>query len=128
MLLQAASIVLTAFTFRVRLRSSQRLRTGRTTGDVAFTPAAPATGSGTAASLQVDTTTSRWWRGVYGSDSFNVTGNIAAYPSYATVTAPVTQLTSGRRRRQLLAPCRRPARPRIAACWYSSSSFQLDVA
>ncbi len=46
----------------------------------------PATSTGTAAFVHLDTTTQGNWHGVYGADGYNVINATVAYPSYVTVT------------------------------------------
>ena len=69
------------------------------------------------------------WIGVYGSQGYNVINSGVSYPSYATVTPagnhPDTWAASTSVPQALQdAP---PATSRIAACWYSSTSFTVDV-
>jgi hypothetical protein len=78
-----------------------------------------------------DTTTHGSWIGVYGSQGSNVINatNGVDYPSYATVTPAGNRTytwaasTSAPQALQD-AP---PATSRIAACWYSNTSFTVDV-
>jgi len=85
--------------------------------------------SGTAAFVKTDTTTAGTWKGVYGADGFNVINDTTSYPSYVTVTpsgnsnyiwAPSTADLRGLQKAA--------ATDRIAACWYSGSSFTVDLA
>ena len=86
--------------------------------------------SGTAAFVRTDTATRGSWAGVYGADGYNVAGNAVNYPSYAAVAAfghatyQWAASTADARALQK-AP---PAADRIAACWYSGGSFQIDLA
>jgi hypothetical protein len=77
----------------------------------------------------LDTTTRGSWKGVYGSDGYSVIGNAVNDPSYATV-APVgasghtfVGSTSDARALQKAAS----STDRVAACWYSGTSFDIDV-
>ncbi len=79
--------------------------------------------------LKTDTTTQGTWKGVYGADGYNVIDDTTAYPSYATVT-PASQFnyvwsasTSDVRGLQKAAS----ATDRIAATWYSSGTYTIDV-
>jgi glucose/arabinose dehydrogenase len=79
--------------------------------------------------LSADTTTQGTWKGAYGAAGYNIIGDLAALPSYATVT-PSGQSswtwatsTSDARGLQKADP---GATDRIAACWYSSG-FTVDI-
>jgi methionine-rich copper-binding protein CopC len=75
-----------------------------------------------------DTATQGNWPGVYGAVGYDVIAASSSLPSYATVTpsgesswtwtAPTSDV------RGLLIP---GSTNRIAACWYSSTSFAIDV-
>ena len=84
--------------------------------------------SGTATFVKVDTTTQGNWIGTYGSQGYDVIGNAASLPSYATVTpagqASYTWAGSSTDPRALQDA---GGSGRIAACWYSPSSFTVDV-
>ena len=83
----------------------------------------------TSASLiKQDATTKGNWIGVYGSQGYNVIGDTPLNPTYATIT-PVGQSTftwasSTTDTRALQNP---GGSGRIAAAWYSSTSFTIDV-
>jgi hypothetical protein len=85
--------------------------------------------SGTAAFLRTDSTTAGAWRGVYGADGYNVIGDSSRYPAYVTVTPSGndawTWSESGSASRSL----QKASNPsdRIASCWYSSGSFNVDM-
>jgi hypothetical protein len=78
--------------------------------------------------LAADATTEGTWQGVYGSDGENVIGTAASYPAYAQVSvtgnSSFTWATSTSDIRALQQPV---GGGRIAATWYSSSSFTVDV-
>jgi len=84
---------------------------------------------GAATFVMVDTTTSGSWKTVYGADGANVIGNATQYPSYVTVTP------SGKEDFTWAASTAEPrglqkltsATDRIAATWYSSTSFTIDI-
>jgi len=73
--------------------------------------------------VKSDPTTSGNWPGVYGADGFNIIGNTASYPSYASVqpagnylylwSNPTTDPRS-------LVTTSSPVK-RIAACWFANS-------
>ncbi|MCU1337781.1 MAG: hypothetical protein JWO19_3362 [Bryobacterales bacterium] len=86
-------------------------------------------GSNTAVFVKTDTVTQGTWKGVYGVHGYNVIEDTLSYPSYVTVT-PVgkssyiwTNSTSDVRGLQ------KPASPadRIAATWFTSGSFTIDL-
>ncbi len=89
------------------------------------------TNSGTTASfVGTDSTTQGNWIGPYGNAGYNVIGDAASYPSYVSVT-PSGQTsytwasqTSDVRALQYSEP---GTNSRIAASWYSSSSFKINV-
>ena len=82
----------------------------------------------TASFIKQDTTTQGNWIGTYGSQGYDVIGNAASLPSYATVTptgqASYTWAGSTTDPRALQDA---GGSGRIAACWYSPSSFTVDV-
>jgi PKD repeat protein len=88
-----------------------------------------ATSANTAGFVQMDTLTHGNWIGEYGAAGYNVIGNAASYPAYATITpsgqSSYTWVSSTTDVRAL----QKSANPtdRVAACWYSSSSFLVDV-
>jgi hypothetical protein len=78
--------------------------------------------------IGVNSTTRGNWIGVYGSQGYNVIGDAASYPSYATVTpigqSSYTWAASTTDPRALQNP---GGTGRIAATWYATSSFTVDV-
>jgi pseudomonalisin len=81
-----------------------------------------------AAFVKTDSTTQGDWQSSYGADGFNVLGDTALYPAYATVT-PAGQSfyswaasTSDVRALQKIG-----VSDRVAACWFSRTSFAVDV-
>ena len=86
-------------------------------------------GPATATFVGEDTTTEGSWIGVYGSQGYNIINSGVSYPSYATVTPAGNHLDTWAASTSVPqalqdAP---PATSRIAACWYSSTSFTVDV-
>ena len=78
---------------------------------------------------QTDTTTQGNWIGVYGSAGYNVIGDSSSYPAYAVVTpSGQTEYTyaSSTTDSRALQTAENSAN-RVAACWYSKTSFQVDV-
>ena len=98
--------------------------------DPAGPPPPPPPPTATASFLATDTTTQGNWIGVYGNQGFNVLGSGVSNPTGATVTPAGQSLytwatpafSAGQ---ALQVP---PAgTSRIAAAWYSSTSFTIDV-
>jgi fibronectin type 3 domain-containing protein len=90
--------------------------------------------SSAAAFVKTDTGTQGNWKGVYGGDGYNVIDdpslNNPSYPSYAVVTPSsnnpyiwASSTTSGTAL-QKAAP---GSTDRIAACWYNTSGFTIDL-
>jgi hypothetical protein len=92
----------------------------------------PSSGSSSASFVKLDTTTQGNWKGVYGSNGYNVIDDTASYPSYVTVTPNGnlnhiwTASTSDPRALQKASS----ATDRIAATWFTSSSnsYSIDLA
>jgi subtilisin family serine protease len=97
---------------------------------ILFGGGATTTSSGTVSFVKTDSTTSGSWRGVYGAEGYNIINASSAYPSYVTVSpssnSSYTFAASTTDPRGTQKPS--PATDRIAACWYSSSSFSTDLA
>ena len=83
----------------------------------------------TATFVRKDTTTQGNWSGVYAADGYHIINNAANYPSYATASAngktDYTWANSSSNVRALYKAG--STTDRIAACWYSSSSFTVDM-
>ncbi|MGI9102793.1 MAG: carboxypeptidase regulatory-like domain-containing protein [Terriglobales bacterium] len=99
---------------------------GPLSNEVSATPQVPL--SGGASFVKTDISTQGNWPSNYGADGFNVIGDTALYPSYATVT-PSGQgsYTWASSTTDVRALQKAGANDRIAACWFSGSSFILDV-
>ncbi|HYW46134.1 MAG TPA: hypothetical protein VE959_24935 [Bryobacteraceae bacterium] len=85
--------------------------------------------SGAASFLKIDTTTAGTWKGVYGADGYNVINDTVSYPSYATVTPSgnlaytwISSTSDGRALQKASSTT-----DRIAACWYTGTSFTIDL-
>jgi hypothetical protein len=91
-------------------------------------PPAPATGPASALFIGRNTTTQGSWIGTFGAQGYDVIGGTASIPSYATVTpsgeSPYTWAASTTDQRALETA---GGTSRIAACWYSATSFTVDV-
>jgi hypothetical protein len=85
--------------------------------------------SATASFLRSDTATSGSWKGTYGADGYDVINDSASNPAYVAVTPSGnlsyiwTPSTSDPRALQKGSS----STDRIAACWYSGSSFSIDL-
>ena len=82
----------------------------------------------TATFVQQDSTTQGNWIGKYGSNGYNIIGDATSYPSYATVmatgesTATWASSTTDPRALENAGGV-----GRLAATWYSSTNFSLNV-
>jgi hypothetical protein len=119
-----------------------KLRVTKTTGNAVvsglfFQPIAsppptptptPTPGPTSATFVSLDTTTEGTWKGMYGSDGYEVVNDTVNYPSYAQVSLSNQSLytwaasTSDVRALQKAATA-----DRIAATWYAESSFDIDI-
>ena len=91
---------------------------------------APALASAsTAGFVGFDNFTGGSWKGVYGSDGYQVVNDSQSLPSYATVTPNASLLYTWAASTSDPRGAQKAASPtdRIAACWYSSTSFSLSV-
>ena len=88
----------------------------------------PVTTSATATYLTTDTASQGTWKPNYGADGFNVLGDVSSYPAYASVTPSGqaywlwTASTTDPRALQ-----KSSASDRVAATWYSTTNFTLDM-
>jgi hypothetical protein len=107
-----------------RLAGSNALISGLFFGAPAPTPVPPSV-----TFVASDPATQGSWQGVYGSNGYNVLGDRASYPAYASVTASgqssFTWAASTSDPRAL----QKASDPtsHVAACWYSGTSFTVDV-
>ena len=93
-----------------------------------FDPPTAAATTASASFLSTNTTTQGNWIGTYGSQGYDVIGNAASLPSYATVTpAGQTSYTWNASTTDPRALQDAGGSGRIAACWYAPSSFTVDV-
>ena len=85
-------------------------------------------GDASASLVKSDSATEGNWLGAYGSQGYDVIGKPASIPSYATVTpagqSTTTWATTTTDPRALQTP---DGSSRIAATWYSSTSFTIAV-
>ena len=83
----------------------------------------------TATFVKTDTTTQGTWMGVYGSQGYNVVCATPSYPSYATVTASGYSTWVWSANTTDVRGLQNPngSGGRIAAVWYTSTSFSVNV-
>lgn len=116
--------------YAMNYRASGRYLVWRLGGSANPTPTpspTPAVGA-LASFVGVDTTTQGNWQGVYGVDGHNVINDSAAYPSYVQVTPnSQTSYVWAENSSDSRALQKTSSSERIAACWYSSSMFSVDV-
>jgi uncharacterized delta-60 repeat protein len=90
---------------------------------------APAPASATASFVKLDTTTGGSWKGVYGLDGYAVINDSASAPVYGTaMPAGVSSYTWAASTSDVRG-LQKGASPndRIAACFYSSGTFSIDL-
>jgi uncharacterized membrane protein YkoI len=88
----------------------------------------PPTPTATATFVKSDSTTHGNWIGTYGSQGYNIIGNASSYPSYATVTpSGQANWTWGNSSTDIRDLQDASGSGRIAACWYLSTSFSIDI-
>jgi len=78
----------------------------------------------------VDTVTQGNWKGVYGADGYNIISDAVAYPSYVTVTpSGINAYTWAASTSDVRALSKvSSSTDRIAATWFNSSPFVIDLA
>ena len=85
--------------------------------------------TGTVSYVKTDTTTAGSWKGVYGADGYNIINDTASYPAYVSATpsgnASYTWASSTTDARAMQKGS--SASDRVAACWYSSGSWNIDL-
>ena len=81
----------------------------------------------TASFVKQDTTTQGNWIGPYGSQGYDVLGNGSGLPSYATVTPSGASSYTWPATSDPSALEDAAGTGRIASCWYSNTSFSVDV-
>lgn len=118
-----------AGTYSVTARAYDALGASTTSAPVQVV-VAPATGGNGAASFAgTDVVTHGTWRGIYGTDGYNVVSDTSNYPAYATVTTSNASIwtwadpTADPRGLQ-----RAAGSSRLAATWYRNTGpFTIDI-
>jgi hypothetical protein len=84
--------------------------------------------SATVEFIKLDTETQGNWKGMYGGDGYNIIADIEAYPAYATVkpgnNSPWTWADTTTDVRALE---KSGGGDRLAACWFNSSPWTIDI-
>ena len=101
---------------------------GNLTKVVEPTPVQEASGTPSATFVRSDTGTSGNWKGNYGNEGFDVIGDTANIPAYASVQPSGYAngwgyVVTDTRALQMASS----QTNRIAACWYSGTSFTIDI-
>ena len=106
----------------------QSVNSGGSTGWVMHIGAAVQASSGTAQFVKADTSTQGSWEGVYGGDGYNVIGDVANYPSYVTPAPSGNSLYTWAVGSSDVRAMQEPgSSARIAATWFSTSQFTVDL-
>jgi NPCBM/NEW2 domain len=91
-------------------------------------PAITSTGVASASLVGRDTTTHGTWINTYGAQGYDVIGNTSSVPSYASITpAGAQEYTWASSTTSPLGLQTAGGSSRVAAAWYSSTSFTVDV-
>jgi hypothetical protein len=79
--------------------------------------------------VQMDTRTKGNWRGVYGSDGYNVIGDGVAYPSYVTVTPSNNSIYVGANPSTDVRALQKaaPSSEHIEAFWFNENIMSVDL-
>ena len=83
--------------------------------------------AGIATFVRQDLGTQGNWQGVYGSDGYNVIDGAVSYPSYAQVAPSGKTVYVWRSSTTEARALQVPGGGRVAATWYSATSYTLDV-
>lgn len=112
-----------------------RIRSYNVTGDSAYSSEASATTGANVAStasatlLSTDATTQGSWKNVYGTDGYTIVGNATVNPAYATVSASGNSSWVWNDPSSSTPALQKSGTTtdRIAAAWYASTSFTVNV-
>jgi hypothetical protein len=98
-----------------------------TSGSTGATATVSVAANDMATFVKEDTTTQGNWQGAYGAQGYNVIGASASYPSYATVTPNGQSTKVWAKSTRDVRGLSNPAGGRVAAAWYASTSFSVNV-
>jgi uncharacterized delta-60 repeat protein len=113
-----------------RLRATTSGGTTVYSNESSATTESPTGGTATATFIAADSATRGSWAGKYGANGYNIVSDGAALPSYVRLTPQNKSdwiweyATSDTRALQKVTS----STDRIAACWYSSAGFSIDLA
>jgi PKD repeat protein len=99
---------------------------GQGTSTASLTVSAAGQGA-TATFVRLDTTTQGSWMGAYGHDGYNVIDGAVSYPSYAQVTPSGQTNHVWKANTRNVRALQVPGGGRVAATWYSTTSYTVDV-
>jgi hypothetical protein len=85
------------------------------------------TGSTVATFVKADTSTQGSWKSGYGVDGFSIAGDGTSYPAYAQVSFTQTSAIWNGSTSDVRALQKSAASDRVAATWYSWSTFSVDI-
>ena len=116
---------LNGYSFAPTSRNYSSVAANQSAQDYTATP----TGSAAASFVATDLVTQGNWKGRYGSEGYAILNDSTSYPAYATVTpsGKADYVWAAQPDTDPRALQRGVAAGRIAACWYSGSSFNVDV-
>ena len=100
---------------------------GKGSASASLTVSAAAGQGASATFVKLDTATQGNWVGAYGSDGYNVIGGPASYPSYAQVTPSGKTDYVWKSSTTDVRALQVPGGGRVAATWYSRTSYTVDV-
>lgn len=98
-------------------------------GTAATPTPTPSVTTAVAQFIATDTTSKGTWSGLYGADGYEIVNNAASYPSYAQAAVSGQSAYTWAASTSDVRALRKATNPadRIAATWYSPSSFTIDL-
>jgi hypothetical protein len=78
--------------------------------------------------MRLDTSTEGNWKNVYGLNGYSIVNDSSSYPAYAQISlSGQSSYTWASSTQEVRAPQKSASLDRIAATWYSGTSFTIDV-